>query len=185
MDDAFYFHPIENRIRRWGLRCLIVIAFVALLWIVEERYGLLTGTDMRLRPVAFQKTINANGQSSITISFDNYAYKDTVRLRLEFSSAPGKPQAEPVFSPIWCRRVPLDWESLCCHAKHIWKPFNGGLSVEVPASHDHPSECCVPVGQTVRLKRGMVLKLAKFVRIERDSNGVSKEVPDELLLFVR
>ena len=166
----------SDLILRSVVRGLIVVLFLALVWFVEDRYAILSGAAVRLRVTALDLKMDANGRARLFVSFDHFVFKDDLDERLEWISAPGRPFCQPGF------QRPLDLQS---HTSHAWNPFNARMTVECEVNAAHPIEWPLHVGQTVRLKRGTRVMLAKFVRIDRLPGAEPKEVPDELLFVVR
>ena len=143
-------HPLQ-RFRRalgWIIQGLLGVLFLALVWFWEDRYALISGTDVRIKVTRLAEETRADGKTILVCTFDKYTLRRGVTERLWVSDQP-----QPIHSISGLAR---EWSDLPVADvyEHLMRPWNSGYAIEIPIKGPLASRFMRSPGDVVRMKRG-------------------------------
>ena len=145
-----------RRASGWIIQGLIGVLFAALVWFLEDRYALISGTVVRIKVTRLAEETNADGKTFLICEFDKYTFKRGVTERLRWNNdANGFCQFGGAI-PEWSAQPVTD------AFQHALHPFNPKIRNEAPIKGPLASCPMLKPGDVVRLKRGDRVVFARY-----------------------
>ena len=169
---------------RWTVRLLVLLMVFAMGWVLEDRYGLISGTDVRLRVICLEQEIRSDGDAYLVCKFEMTALKWGIYSHLccshfEFPSATlagDFPETSPTSMSAY---------AINQHFRHIVRPSCPEITVELPLQAPAAWQAVANFGQQIRLKRGHRVVIAKYRPSEKIRSGVAMDQDCEITIEIR
>lgn len=140
----------------WISRGMLGVLFVALVWFLEDRYALISGTDVRIKVTRLAEETRADGKTILVVGFDIYTLERRVTERLWLSHFPHPHIDVSGRFPEWSSQPVAD------AFQHVLRPRYSGLMTEIPIEGPLTSRFLRGPGDVIRLKRGDRVMFAKY-----------------------
>ena len=151
---------------------------------LEDRYGLISGADVRLRVISVEQEIRSDGDAYLVCKFQITAlrwgiYSNVYCCQSEFPSATlagDFPETSPTSMSAY---------AINQHFRHIVRPSCPEMGIELPLQGPAAWQAVANLRQQIRLKRGHRVVIAKYRPSEKFSSGVAQDQNCEITIEVR
>lgn len=157
----------------WIIQGLIGVLFLMLAWFVEDRYALISGTDVRIKVTRLGEETHPDGKTFMVCEFRKEVFRRGVTERLRSSNDPN-PHCECGGSvPEWSAQPMTD------SLRYAFQAFDPKLrnvpsiKIEIPIIGPSAWSSVLSPGDVIRLRRGDRVVLTTY-RLPARSDSIDK-----------
>ena len=168
---------------RWSVRLIVLLLLIMIGWVLEDRYGLFSRADVRIKVTRLAEEIDSDGQPCLVFELDVVGLESHLYVLVHHddseSSGVGAPGNFPETS-----LTSLSTYAVKEHFQHLVRPRYARIKIELPLRAPASLQAVTRVGQLIRLRRGDRIVIAKYRTSGAISSDVDKDQELELSLRI-
>ncbi len=168
---------------RWSVRLIVLLLLIMIGWVLEDRYGLFSRADVRIKVTRLAEEIDSDSQPCLVFEFDQAGFERHLYFHLHYDDSKSSGTRTPASFPE-TSLTSLSTYAVKEHFQHLVRPRYGRIKIELPLRAPASWQAVTRVGQLIRLRRGDRIVIAKYRTAGAISSGVDKDQEFELSLRI-
>ena len=154
--------PWFRRALGWIIQGLLGVLFAVLVWFLEDRYALISGTDVRIKVTRLAEETRADGKTIMVCEFHKEVFRRGVTERLRSSNDWNHHASWDGSIPEWSAQPMTDSLRYALQAFDPKLRNAANIKIEVPIIGPSAWSSVLSPGNVIRLRRGDRVVLATY-----------------------